>query len=168
MDRRVVTVATLVVLAIAGIATAAPGLGSLVSPGEETPAAPSGSASNGESASSGGTEPFRFELLGVEECGTTCRDVTILLYNQLDESATGVAVTARLYAGNGTDGDVLWTNEREVGTIEAEGSTTSTERVSLGPFEAAKLEASDGWVTVVLTVESDGPTVELTRRMNVR
>lgn len=168
MDRRVVTVATLVVLAVAGIATAAPGLGPLAGTSDATPAAPSNDAPDGEAASSDGTEPFRFELLAVEECGTTCRDVTIRLYNQQDEPASDVAVTARLHAGNGTHGDVLWTSERDVGTIAARGSTTSTERVSLGPFEAVKLEASGGWVTVVLTVESDGPTVELTRRMDVR
>lgn len=168
MDRRVVTAATLVVLALAGLATSAPGLGSLGGSPATTPVvAPSDGSSSSGAASNTGSAPFRLELLSVEECGTTCRDVTQRLHNQQDTAASGVSVNARIYAGNGTDSK-LWEDDRQVGVIEAGGQTTSTERITLGPLDVAKLEANGGWVTIVVTVTSDRATVELTRRKDVR
>jgi hypothetical protein len=111
--------------------------------------------------SSPATEPFSFTIDETEQCGTTCRDVTATLYNEQDETATGITTYVRIFAGqNNTDpNDVVWEGTVDVGTLEAGASHTTTERVELSLREARKVDRNDGWITIQTTVESDDTTV---------
>jgi hypothetical protein len=112
--------------------------------------------------------PFAFEVVRIEECGTTCRDVTAAVTNSRDERATGVQVYTTIYAGNSTDGDdEVWAGTEDVGTLEAGESATSTRRVDLSFGAALKIQNADGWITLVTTVESDEVTITFEDRRNV-
>ncbi|WP_280536647.1 hypothetical protein [Halopenitus sp. POP-27] len=111
--------------------------------------------------SSADTDPFSFTIDETEECGTTCRDVTATLYNEQDETATGITTYIRIFAGeDNTDAnDVVWEGTADVGTLEAGASHTTTERVELSLQEARAVDRNDGWITIQTTVESDDTTV---------
>ena len=114
-----------------------------------------------ESTTSGGTEPFTFTVDDTERCGTTCRDVTATLNNERNETATGVTTYIRIFAGesNTDTDDVVWEGTVDVGTLEADSSFTTTERVKLSLRGAGKVNQNDGWITIQTTVESDDRTV---------
>lgn len=105
--------------------------------------------------------PFDFTIDRIEECGRTCRDVTATLHNNQAEPATGVTVYVRIYAGQDTTEDdaMVWEGTEPVGTLEAGGAHTTTQRVELSLQEALKVEGNGGWVTIVTTVETDARTV---------
>lgn len=131
----------------------------------DSQAEPSG-GDGGGSGSAGSTTPtalppFTFGVDSIEECGQTCRDVTVTLYNQQDDTATGVTVVTRLYAGqdNTDSGDQIWEGEVAVGSLDAGASYTTTERVELSFGEAFSVQQRDGWITVHTTVRSDERTV---------
>jgi len=112
--------------------------------------------------------PFAFEVLRIESCGDTCRDVTAEVTNNRNETATGVQVYTRIYAGNSTDGgDRVWEGTDDVGTLEAGESVTSTDRVDLSYGEALEIQNEDGWITILTTVESDDVTITFKERRNV-
>lgn len=122
-----------------------------------------GGSGGGTAGSTGSAAPppFSFTVDAVEECGRTCRDVTVTLANDQSEAATGVTVITRLFAGqdNTDPDDLVWRTEIDVGTLDAGASVTTTERVDLSLPEALKIEQRDGWVTVLTTVRSDERTV---------
>lgn len=125
-----------------------------------TPAA--GTTAEGVAETTGtATAPFTFTIDEVEECGQTCRDVTATLQNNQEESATGVTVFTRVFAGedNTDDEDLVWEGKEEVGTVEAGGSQTSTTRVELSLRAALKIDRHDGWITIVTTVQTDDRAV---------
>ena len=135
-----------------------------------TPDAPTGQDATG----SGGTDeataaerPFGFTVDRIEECGRTCRDVTATVTNQQSTEASDVTVETRIYAGNGTDGDPVWTGERAIGELAAGESATNTTRVDLGLSDAVAIESEDGWITIETTVSSDGETMTITERRQV-
>lgn len=107
------------------------------------------------------TDAFSFTVDNVDECGTTCRDVAATLHNNQNVTATGVIVFIRIFAGeDNTDmGDLVWERKVEVGTLEAGGSYTTTERVELSIRDARKVERENGWITILTVVESDEKTV---------
>jgi hypothetical protein len=121
----------------------------------------SSSDSGGAGGDAAETPPFSFTVESVEECGRTCRDVTTTLNNNQNDTATGVTVYIRIFAGenNTAEEDIIWEGKEEVGSIEAGGSRTSTERVDLSLNEARKIEQRGGWITILATVESDDRTV---------
>ncbi|SEH47321.1 hypothetical protein SAMN05192561_102267 [Halopenitus malekzadehii] len=127
----------------------------------ESSAEESGSNDGSTTTSAPDTEPFSFTIDETEECGTTCRDVTATLYNEQDETATGITTYIRIFAGeNNTDtDDVVWEGTVDVGTLEAGASHTTTERVELSFQGARKVDRNDGWITIQTTVESDDTTV---------
>ena len=97
--------------------------------------------------------PFSFGIDSIEECGRTCRDVTV--YTQI-------------YAGNSTSSDdQVWSGTEEVGSMEAGGSHTSTNRVELTFTEAREVQNKGGWITVVTTVETAETTVSFKDRRQV-
>lgn len=126
---------------------------------------PSGGDGGGSGSAEPATEPapppFTFAVDAIEECGQTCRDVTVTLYNQQDDTATGVTVVTRIYAGqdNTDSGDMVWETEVAVGTLEADAAYTTTERVELSYGEAFSVQQQGGWITVHTTVRSDERTV---------
>lgn len=117
-----------------------------------------GQTADGESAD---LPPFTFAIDSIEECGTTCRDVTATLTNNQNETATGVTVYTRVFAGedNTDEADLVWEGKNEVGTLEAGGSHTTSERIELSLQEARAIENENGWVSIVTTVQSDDRTV---------
>lgn len=114
-----------------------------------------------DATSSDDIEPFTFSIDDIEECGQTCRDVTSTLTNNENETATNVTVYVRIFAGedNTDTEDIVWESTEEVGTMEAGGTFTTTERVELSLREGRKIDQGDGWITVLTTVESDDTTV---------
>ncbi len=138
-----------------------------------TPYNADGSASSGDGSGSGTGDdasgaPFSFTIDSIEKCGQTCRDVTATLTNEQNDTATGVTVYTRIYAGNSTDAsDLIWEGRQDIGTLEAGGSATETQRVELGYGEAYQVEQNDGWITVVTTVDTDDQTVTFEDQRNV-
>jgi hypothetical protein len=126
---------------------------------EEFPTAET--TNDSEAGTSGDGEPFTFSVDEVEECGQTCRDVTATLHNEQSESASNVTTYIRIYAGENTTAadDVVWEGTVDVGTLDANASETTTERVDLSFRDALAVDQNDGWITVQTTVESEDATV---------
>lgn len=174
----------LVVLAAGVIAAGAVALG-LVGPAadggdmrddEFPPATATGTddaSTAGESTATAGTttpvaDPFAVTVDGVENCGTTCRDVTVSLTNRQADAATGVEMYTRVFAGDSTDGaDLVWNGQESVGPLDASATHATTKRVDLSYAEALAVQDADGWVTVQTTVQSDGRTVTFAERRQV-
>lgn len=137
----------------------APGGQSGDSAGETTEAFPTATESDRVTDSTGTTvgPPFSFTVDSIDECGTTCRDVTATLTNNQDETATSVIVYTRVFAGenNTESSDLVYQGNYEVGTLEAGASITTTERVELSFQEALKIDQNDGWITIQTTVDSN-------------
>jgi hypothetical protein len=133
-------------------------------PDSDTSSTDDSSDSDGGAAS---TPPFAFTVDAIEGCGQTCRDVTSTLTNQQNSTAEDVTVYTRIYAGNSTDGDVVWEGTEDVGTLEAGGSYTTTRRVDLSYGDAFAIEQADGWITVQTTVETADRTVTFTEQRKV-
>lgn len=135
-----------------------------------TETAESDTASSDSGSDSGGTAstpPFGFTVDSIEKCGRTCRDVTSSLTNQQNSTAEDIIVYTRIYAGNSTDGDVVWEGSEDVGTLAADESYTTTRRVELSYGDAYAIEQEDGWITVQTTVETADQTVTFSDRRNV-
>jgi hypothetical protein len=112
--------------------------------------------------------PFTFEIDSIEQCGQTCRDVTATLHNNQNRTASNVTVYSRIYAGNSTNqSDRIWTGQEQIGTLEAGGSDTRTQRVELSASEGFAVQQNDGWVTIRTTVQSDRTTISFVNRRNV-
>lgn len=106
---------------------------------------------------------FRFTVDRVENCGTTCRDVTVSVRNQGGIAAHNVDVDVRLLA----DGDELWSGSRSFEAVDAGETVTRTERVKLGYFEAAKIKGNDGYVTIETTITWDDGRETFSERRKV-
>jgi len=140
----------------------------------ETTSPESGSSGDGSgdvatttTATARQTQPFGFDILAIEDCGQTCRDVTLELTNQQSTSASNVTVYSRIFVGNGTDGDVVWEGSESVGTLAAGESVTATKRVDLSLSEAFAIQQADGWITIQTTVQSETETMTTTDRRDV-
>lgn len=175
----------LVLLSGVAIVAGVGGLGVLDDGGDvttETPTAPDGQGpANGDGGDgaiedgSGADEgdgtptppPLGLVVESVEPCGETCRDVTATLVNNQDRQATGVTVDTSIYAGEGTEGDVVWEGSRDIGTLGPGESETDTTRVELGFLEAARVQSAGGVVTIETVVETDRQTVEFVERRDV-
>jgi hypothetical protein len=181
--RRRVAASALVALVLVGVAGVSltgvgptPGVGSDVgrSP-TETPAAgatpapgeSSGESSAGSESTATPTPPFGFSVDAIEACGWTCREVTSTLTNQQATAATDVTVSARIFAGRGTDGDVLWEGTEAVGTLDAGASYTATRRVELSYGAGFAVQRRGGWVTVQTTVRTADRTLTVTDERQV-
>ena len=106
---------------------------------------------------------YDFTIERVEECGTTCRDVTARLANAGAATRRNVRVTTKVYA----DGDLLWRGNETVGALAPGEAHTSTKRVKLGFSGAMKIRNNGGYVTIVTVVESDGGTTRFSDRRKV-
>lgn len=123
---------------------------------------------DGGSTQAVSSPPFTFSIEQIEECGSTCRDVTVTLNNERNQTAENVTVYTRIYAGNSTDeDDRVWQGKKSVGTLDADSSVTKTQRVSLSYADAYAVKQNDGWVTIVTTVQSDDETVTFEERRDV-
>lgn len=113
------------------------------------------------------SQPFAVTIDSIERCGTTCRDVTTTLRNNQRTTARNVTVWTRLFAGRGTDGDVVWRGTERVGRLGPGASTTATNRVTLSLGDGLAIRSADGWVTLQTTVETAEGTVRFSERRQV-
>ena len=131
--------------------------------GDSVSTVPAGTPSDDDSAATGSTDvaPFSLTIDEVDECGQTCRDVTATLHNHQNDTAERVIVSIAIFAGENTtdEDDLVWEGSVEVGTLEAGGSHTTTERVDLSYWDSLAVSRNDGWITILTTVESDERTV---------
>lgn len=184
MNRNLVVGAVVVVLVVGlGLAAAIGPLGVLDGDGRDVPPATTtetadevGSSDSGNGDGGDGTTgdeasteppPIGLRVDSVEPCGQTCRDVTATLSNNQDRRATGVTVQTTIYAGEDTEGDVVWEGSREVGTLEPGESETDTTRIELGFFEAATVQSAGGEITIETVVETDRQTFRFVERRDV-
>lgn len=179
MNTRLVAIGGVLLVAVAaGTAALVTGFGPAPGDGGSDPAGtpvPTGTVYEGDAGGGSGDSgsvdsgpPFAFTIDRIEKCGRTCREVTATITNRQNETATGVTVYTRIYAGNTTESDDrVWSGTEEVGTLEAGASSTSTKRVELSLMEARKVQNNDGWITVVTTVESDETTITFKSRRDV-
>lgn len=145
----------------------------------EATGANAGSASTGGTGGSGGSDtnrgqatetrppPFSVDIESVDSCGQTCRDVTATLENNQEQQATGVSVDTTIFAGESTNGDIVWEGSQDVGSLPAGASETDTQRVDLGFMAAAKVQGSGGEITILLVVESDQRSVRFVEHRDV-
>lgn len=123
--------------------------------------------SSGDSSDGSTTSAYTLTVDRVETCGRTCRDVTSTLTNDQPTDATDVTVYTRIYAGNGTDGEVVWEGKEPVGDLGAGESYTATRRIELSLWDANAVREHDGWVTIETAVQSAERTVTFTQRRDV-
>ncbi len=109
---------------------------------------------------------FAVSVTSVEDCGTTCRKVTVALANDGGD-ATNVTVYSRIFVGQGTDGDVVWADTEAVGSLEVGDTHTTTKRVELSYSEGYDVRQADGWVTIQTTIVSDEKTATFTEQRQV-
>ncbi|MFB6090447.1 MAG: hypothetical protein ABEJ97_05250 [Halobellus sp.] len=136
-------------------------------PGASGTTTSSGSGETTATATATPTPPFGFVIDDIESCGTTCRNVTSTLVNQQDTTAESITVYTRIFAGRGTDGDVVWRGQADVGTLGPGESYTTTRQVKLSYSEALAVQNEDGWITVQTTVETADQTVTFTDERQV-
>jgi len=137
---------------------------------QETTESSSGNDSDGSGtdAEVTATPPFAFVIDNIEECGTTCRDVTTTLTNQQDSTAEEITVYSRIFAGQEVDPDEeVWRGEEPVGTLDADESYTATRRVELSFSEAMAVRNEDGWITIQTTIQTADRTVTFTQQRQV-
>jgi hypothetical protein len=151
----------------AGEATQTPGIESGESPPpEESPAAtdePTPTTAAGVTVR-GDTRQFQFTVLGLEKCGRTCRDANVELTNS-GESATDVAATSRLYAGEAGE-DQVWQGTEEIGDMAAGETVRRTTRIELSLVEGSKVCSADT-VTLVTVVASTDHRQQFTSHPDV-
>lgn len=115
------------------------------------------------SVTDSGNASFSFQVTRIESCGQTCRDVTAVLRNTGEEEATNVVVNVVIY----TDGDQIWSDSFDVGTMGAGESVRSTQRVELGYGEALKIQGNDGWITIETVIRSSSGREVIRERQKV-
>lgn len=126
-----------------------------------------GGSGDGGSATTTESPPFEMIIEEIESCGQTCRDVTGRLVNNQERQATGVTVYTRIYAGDDTEGDVVWEGSQDIGTMGPGEAVRDTQRVELGMSEAAAVQSSGGEITILTVVETDRQTVSFTEHRDV-
>lgn len=106
---------------------------------------------------------FDYRIDEIEECSRTCRDVTATVENVGNETVENVVVEIEI----STDGEVIWTGEVTVGTLEPGETFTTTERVEIGYGDALAVEANDGWIEIETVVRHDGGSQTFTEKRQV-
>ncbi|WP_435098628.1 hypothetical protein [Halarchaeum sp. P4] len=107
--------------------------------------------------------PFAFTVTNVSTCGTTCRDVHVVLANTGERNASNVSVSVVITTG----GDQIWQNTQQVGRLAAGASTNRTAHVELSYFQAAKVKGNGGKITIHTTVSSSLGTYSFTQNRDV-
>ncbi|MFB6150114.1 MAG: hypothetical protein ABEJ48_10660 [Halobacteriales archaeon] len=111
---------------------------------------------------------FSLTVVGAASCGLTCRDVTIELTNNRARSVTNVVLVARVFAGRTTEADaIVWRGRTRIGTMTAQGTTIVSRQIGLSLAEGNAVRKQNGWVTVVVTIDSDAGSATITRELQV-
>jgi hypothetical protein len=149
--------------------TATPGIESGETPGpEESTAAENDGATPTTAAGvtvRGNTRQFRFNVLSVDECGQTCRDVDVELVNQ-GSAVTSVSATSRLYAGERDPDNKVDEVTTDVGDMAEGERVQRTVRIDPGYGGGLKLCNADR-ATLVTTVRSDEQQQEFTSHPDI-
>ncbi|SFR96564.1 hypothetical protein SAMN05216559_1644 [Halomicrobium zhouii] len=109
-------------------------------------------AASDDDSSGGGERPFTIDVQKIENCGKTCRDVTVSLTNNGGNPRENISVTTTVYAGQ----DSVWQGEAAIGTLASDESTRRTEQIDVGYVGGAKIERNGGTVTIETVVHWDG------------
>lgn len=108
-----------------------------------------------------------YRIDNVTECGATCRTVTATVTNQRSTD-TDVTSETQIYAGNTTADDArVFAETRELETVAAGDSVTTSTDVDLSTTEALRVDDADGWVTVVTVITDGDETVRTVERRQV-
>ncbi len=132
-------------------------------PTPATDAADESDRENDATATTTMSSEYAFTIESIEECGSTCRDVTARLTNSGDEPREEVRVATAMLV----DGEVLWSGNESVGTLEPGESHVSTERVNVGFTGGMQISANDGYVTIVTVVHSASGETRFAERRKV-
>ncbi|KTG10880.1 hypothetical protein AUR64_06770 [Haloprofundus marisrubri] len=130
---------------------------------DDTSAASDGGDGGDEAVQDAYDQPLRFSVGEIEECGTTCRDVTAEVRNTGNESIDDIDVEVHIFA----DDDEVWDGNVEVGSVDAAASQQETIRVELGYMDAYKIKQNDGYITVKTTVTTASGTFSFEERRKV-
>lgn len=119
----------------------------------------------GETATTTESAPatFRFDVRSVEECGTTCRDVTVSVRNRGGTDAENVDVSVRLLTGD----TEVWRGTQSFDRVDAGEARTQTRRINIGYVDGARIRANDGYVTIETTITWDGGEETFSERRQV-
>ncbi|MDY6818086.1 MAG: hypothetical protein SVG88_05425 [Halobacteriales archaeon] len=186
MIRKLLTIGLLVVVLILGAGVAlvtgigpapgSPGDGSIDTPDGSFPTATAtptsttttttGSTAGTSTATTTGP-PLTLTVDRIEQCGRTCRDVTTSLTNRQSHSAEDVVVYSRVFVGNDTDGDVVWSTKHRAGSLAPGETVTTTDRIELSYSAAYAVMEADGWITIQTTIRTADTTLTITKQYNV-
>lgn len=116
-------------------------------------------------ASSPATSPpkLAFRVLDVDQCGVVCRNVTARLTNLGSRPVTNTSAVVTIYARE----TAVWNNTRPIGELAPGASFESTERVTVTPEEAQRIQANNGTIRIEVVVQYDGGTETIERRRSV-
>lgn len=174
LDRQAIAAVGLVAVLVIGGGLAFAFVPSIPDPGEDPPTQ-SGADGTGDtggtatddtvnrSGEAGRVGQFDFDVLAVDSCGTTCRNVTSQLVNVGNDTARRVEVRTRIYTG----GDLVWSGHVTVGSLGTNESYREVSTVDLSYFEAAKVKNNGGNVTIVTTISSAEAEHTVTRKRDV-
>jgi len=95
--------------------------------------------------------PFTLTTEDVSICGLTCREVTVTLSNQRNETLRNITVESDITA----DGEVIAQRQTEVERLRPNESVTRTVRVTVGFGELQQIRRNDGTITIETQVASD-------------
>jgi hypothetical protein len=116
-----------------------------------------------ESTATPQPDPFQFTVGAIENCGTTCRDVTASVTNVRQQAVQDVTVTTVIT----TEGDQVWQGDADLGTLDAGETVETTRRVNIGYFDAAKIKNNGGYITVETTIQSSAGEYTFSERRKV-
>jgi hypothetical protein len=103
---------------------------------------------------------FAYAIRNTTRCGTVCGEATAVFENVDNESHDNITVAVAMVAGD----NEVWSNERSVGTLGANETTTVTQRVELGALEIIDVRSNDMALTVrIVTTYDEGSEVLIER-----
>lgn len=133
--------------------------------GADTPerSAPATATPNEATPGENHVRPFSIDIRNIQQCGETCRKVTVRVRNNGGNPRENVTVTTNIYAGE----DVVWDGAESPGTLAADEAVTRTKRIDVGLVGGAKIERNDGMITVETVVRWDDGSATFRERRDV-
>lgn len=153
--------AVVALVAVGGIA--ALGVGPFASDAGGPPQPGQQAGGGGEPPSEDHVRPFSIDIRKIEQCGNTCRDVTVSITNNGGNARENVTVTTNIYTGN----DSVWHGEEAAGTLASDETLTRTKRIQVGVVGGAKIKRNDGKILIETVVRWDGGSATFSERRDV-
>lgn len=139
----------LLVVLLCAVGVYALGPGSLATMGTEVTVEPT---------TDDNADRFALDVSEPRLCGPSCGAADLTLTNTRSTLATNVSVRAAVFPGQTAEGAPLWTRTDLVGDLEPGETRTLTHRASWDDGAVERVRTASGWVTVEVTVRSDGAT----------